>query len=85
MTRRRLLAVLRSLRPHEHGSSPDYARRVGIEWRVLQALERGGHPLDGRPWTRKQLLDEAFALEAPGRHLVLVVDADARGDVDTAV
>ena len=87
MTRRHLLAVLRALRPREHASSPDYPRRVRIEWRVLCALERSGYlrPLAGRRWTREQLLEEALALETPGRHLVLVVDRDARGDVDTAV
>ncbi|MBX3216929.1 MAG: hypothetical protein KF850_33160 [Labilithrix sp.] len=90
MTHRRLLAVLRELRPREHAASPDYARRVRIEWRVLCALERAGHirPLSGRVWTRQQLLDEAFASEEPPRrrgHLVLVVDRAARADADTAV
>lgn len=84
MTRRTLLAVLRALRPEEHGASPDYVRRVRLEWRVLLALERAGHirPLDGRPWTRAQLLEEAFLSQKRPR-LVLVVDHDARGEHDT--
>ncbi|MBX3205504.1 MAG: hypothetical protein KF764_10575 [Labilithrix sp.] len=91
MTHRLLLAVLRELRPREHAASPNYARRVRIEWRILRALERAGHirPLSGRAWTREQLLAEAFASEEPPRprhgHLVLVVDRGARGDADTAV
>ena len=36
MSRTRLLALLRSLRPHDHATSPDYARRVRIEWRGLK-------------------------------------------------
>ncbi len=84
MSPARLYAVLRQLRPEDHAASPDYARRTRIEWRILRALERRRHlrPLDGRPWTRAQLLEEASARRP---HLVVVVDADARGEHDTAV
>ena len=83
MSPARLLAVLRQLRPEDHASSPDYACRVRLEWRILRALERRGlvRSLAGRAWTRRQLLDEAFALEEPPRgrpRLVLVVDNESR-------
>ena len=82
MSRIRLLEILRSLRPLDHASSPDYARRLRIEWRVFLALERGGHlrPLNGRSWTRASLLAEALR-----PRLVLVVDAGANPELDTLV
>ena len=90
MSPARLVAILRQLRPEDHASSPDYARRVRLEWCILRALERRGllRPLAGRAWTRRQLLDEACALEEPPRgrpRLVLVVDNDARGEQDTFI
>ena len=87
MSPARLLAALRELRPTDHAASRDYARRIRIEWRILRALERAGHlrPLDGRRWSRAQLLEE---LDGPAtvrepRGFVLVVHHDARGEGDT--
>ena len=89
MSPARLLAVLRQLQPEGHAAAPDYARRVRLEWAILRALERRGlvRPIDGSAWTRRQLLEEAFALAEPPRgrpRLVLVVDNDASGEHDTA-
>lgn len=82
MSPARLLAVLRHLRPEDHASAPDYARRVRLEWRILSALTAQGHlrPIEGRPWTRQQLLEEAIR-----PRLVLVVDEDASGEHDTVM
>lgn len=94
MSPQKLVAVLRALRPEEHAASSDYARRVRIEWRVLCALERAGaiKPMFETARTRAELLEEAFrignALPATAREphgFVIVVDADARGEHDTAV
>lgn len=85
MSRDCLLALLQSLNPEAHAASPNYARRLRLEWRILCALARKGciRRLDGRSWTRQQLLEEAYTCKQA--RLVLVVDNDARGDHDTAV
>src|SRR5690348_11202351 len=82
MSPTRLVSVLRQLRPEDHAPAPDYARRVRLEWRILRALERGERlrPLDGRPWTRAQLLEEALGEPLPTTSrepsgFVIVVDA----------